>query len=228
MLLNRSTRITTLTIAVVLFAVLSSLTSECQAQRRRFVPGQELGRFLGVFQGPGFHCANPGQNTDYYNPYSAHNSQLIYPNEPQLNLNRGYSLFDADSVPHSSYTGRDNGQHSVFETLPGQTVQPIFEPAIDRTKKKRQDAGFGSDSDFDTDSDFESDSDSDFESDDDFDSPSTLKTSDSFDAEETESDDLASDNDGEFDMLKENFDDIQDKNELPPNPDAFEEDGFLE
>ena len=214
MLLTRSTRIATLTIAVVLFAVLLSLTSECQAQRRRFVPGQQTGRFLGVFQGPGYHCADAGQNTDYYNPYSAHNSKLIYPNAPQHGL-QGYSLFDADSVPHSNYTGRNNGQHSVFESLPGQSVQPLFEPAVDRTKKKRQAA----ESDFDADSDFESDND--FESG--FDQPSALKASDNSDDEE-----LESDNDGGFDMLKENFDEIQSQNELPPNPDAFDEDSFLE
>ena len=222
MLLTRSTLIPSLTLAVALFAVLSSLTSECQAQQRRFVPFQEINRFLGVFQGAGYHCANPGQNTDYYNPYSAHNSRLVYPNEPARGVGQGYMLFDADSVPHSSYTGRDQSQHSVFESLPGQTVQPNFEPAVDRTKKK-QDTDFDSNLDFDADSDFEADSD--FDSD--FDEPSTLKTKDSFDSDEMESEDLASEGDGGFDTLKENFDDIQDKNELPPNPDAFGEDGFL-
>ena len=229
MLLTRPTRLTTLTIAVVLFAVLSSLTTECQAQRRRFVPGQELGRFLGVFQGPGFHCNNPGQNTNYYNPYSAHNSRVIYPNEPRR-VGSGYSLFDADSVPHSSYTGRDSRQHSVFESLPGQSVQPSFEPAVDRTKKGGQDADSDSGLDFDADSDF--DNDSDFESDSafdsDFDEPSTVKSSNGSGSKGTDSDDMASDDEGGFDTLKESFDDIQGENKLPPNPDAFGEDSFLE
>ena len=219
MLLTRSTRITSLTIAVVLFAVLSSLTSECQAQRRRFTPGQEINRFLGVFQGAGYHCADAGQNTNYYNPYSAHNSMLTYPNEPNRGMGQGYSLFNADAVPHSSYNSRDSGQHSVFESLPGQNVQPTFEPAVDRTKKTRQDTDFESNLDFDADSDFEAESD--FESG--FDEPSTLKGSDKLD-----SDDLAAEDAGGFDTLKESFDDIQDENELPPNPDAFGEDSFLE
>ena len=212
MLVTRSSRIATLTISVVLFAVLSTLTSDCQAQRRRFVPGMEIHRFLGIYHGAGYHCAHAGQSTDYYNPYSAHNSRLIAGNAPYNGYGRGYPSFDAVTVPHSSYTSRDQSQHSVFEALPGQTVQPRFEPAEDRTQKQKDDAAFdpgldvGNDSVFDPDEDFEDfDTESDFgsSSKSDFDSPSTLDEFDSFDAE-----DLAAEGEGDFDSLKSDFEDI--------------------
>jgi hypothetical protein len=205
MLVTGSSRIAKLTIAVFLFAVLSSLTSQCQAQRRRFVPGQELGRFLGLGHGAGYHCANPGQNTDYYNPYSAHNSMLTAGNAPYYGHGGGYSNFQSDTIPHSSYTGRGQDSHSVFESLPGQTVQPIFEPAVDRTKKREEEESFDSDSDLDFDSDDDFDDESNFgsTSKSDFDSPSRL------DRLEDLGEDFADEGDGGFDSLKSDFDDIR-------------------
>ena len=215
MLLTRSSRIATLTIAVVLFAVLSSLASDCQAQRRRFVPGQELGRFLGIGHGAGYHCANPGQNTDYYNPYSAHNSMLTASSYPEQGYIGGYSSFESDVVPHASYTNRDPGQHSVFESLPGQAVQPRFEPAVDRTQKKREEADFDGDVDADNDLDFDPDDDFEDESSfgsrskSDFDSPSTLDNSALDNTDGIGDQDLAGEGDGDFDSLKNSFDKIQ-------------------
>ncbi len=227
MLLTRSSRIATLTIAVVLFAVLSSLTSDCQAQRRRFVPGQELGRFLGIGHGAGYHCANAGQNTDYYNPYSAHNSMLTFSSYPDNGYIGGYSSFDSDTVPHASYTNRGQNQHSVFESLPGQTVQPRFEPAVDRTRKKRNEADFDPDLDsaneldFDPDEDFDDESDFGSSSKSDFDSPSILGGLDDVKAQE-----LAGEGDGDFDSLKSTFDELQrDESTSPKSIDDGE--GFL-
>lgn len=197
MLLTRSSRLATLIIAVVLFAVLSSLASDCQAQRR-FVLGQEVNRFLGLWHGPGFHCNTPGQNTDYYNPYSAHNSVLTYHNDP-YNRYPGIRGFDSETVPHASYTSRGKDQHSVFESAPGQTVQPRFEPAVDRTKKKPQEADFDADSelDFDADEDLGASSTSDFD-------PSILDELEDLDTEV-----LAGEGDGDFESLKNAFEDLQ-------------------
>ena len=216
MLLTRSSRIVPLTIAIILFAVLSSLTSDCQAQRRRFVLGQEIHRFLGAYHGAGYHCANPGPNSDYYNPYSAHNSSLTAGNYPLNGLNGSSSNFDTDRVPHASYTNRDHKQHSVFESLPGQAVQPQFEPAVDRTQKKKSEADFdpdfnsNSDLDFDPFEDFENESGSGSRTKSNFDSLSTL---DDLDAKE-----LAGEDDGDFDSLKSTFDDIQRDEANRPNP----------
>lgn len=227
MLLTRSTCTASLIVAGVLCAMLFSPNSHCQAQHRRFVPGQELGRFLGFGHGAGYHCSNPGQNTDYYNPYSAHNSLLISANEPYNGIAQGYSNFDSTTVPHSSYTGQNQSQYSVFDSLPGQTVRPSFEPAVDRTQKKRAATTFEPDLDFETDADFESGSD--FESDSDldsasgFDSPSTLGESNQFDGNE-----MTSDGDGGFDALKDSFDDVQADEEQSLKTDAFGEDSFLD
>ena len=208
MLVTRSSRITTLTIAVVLFAVLSSLATQCQAQRRRWIPGQEVHRFLGLYHGAGYHCANAGQNTDYYNPYSAHNSNLTAGYDTYRGYGQGYASFDADGVPHGSYTSRDQGQHSVFESLPGQTVQPRFEPAVDRTRKKKEEDDFdldsGDDSDFDPDEDFDDESEFGSSSRSEFDTPSKLDELEDF------ADDLADEGDGDFESLKSNFDDLKD------------------
>lgn len=208
MLVTRSSRISALTIAVILFAVLSSLTAECQAQRRRWIPGQEVHRFLGLYHGAGYHCSNPGQNTDYYNPYSAHNSTLTAGYDPYNGYGQGYSSFDTGGVPHSSYTSRDQGQHSVFESLPGQTVQPRFEPAVDRTRKKKDEDDFNLDSDdgsdFDPDEDFDDESEFGSSSRSEFDTPSTLDELEDF------VEDSADGGDGDFDALKSNFDDLKD------------------
>ena len=131
-----TTRLTSICFAIALFAGLSFLSNECQAQKRRFVLGQELGRFLGAGHGAGYHCNNPGQNTGYYNPYSAHNSQLS-PTTYGYGQQR-YWDSNPHAIPHSSYTNRDPQQHSVFEELPGQSVRPSFEPAEDRVRKQEE------------------------------------------------------------------------------------------
>ena len=65
----------TIATALLLITVFSS-TSE--AQRRGFCqPGQNTFRWLGHGYSAGYHWQNPGPNSDYYNPYSVHNSLLI-------------------------------------------------------------------------------------------------------------------------------------------------------
>lgn len=40
-------------------------------------PDQGTARFLGLGYGHGYHKANPGTNSDYYNPYSPENSSRV-------------------------------------------------------------------------------------------------------------------------------------------------------
>ncbi len=106
--------------------------SESQAQYFRRPPGQELGRFLGLGYGNGYHCRTPGPHTDYYNPYSANNSYRVSRYQPAGHYNNyhtGYANFGGnEAIPHSVYTGTQNDGYSVFEGLPGNIVTPSFEP----------------------------------------------------------------------------------------------------
>ncbi len=226
MLLTSSTRFVISTVAVTLFAALAPLSPECDAQHRRLVFGQELGRFLGVGHGGGYHCANAGQNTGYYNPYTEHNSMLMSAYETGHRNITGYPALNTDAVDHGSYTGHDKKQHSVFESFPGRAVRPSFEPAVDRTQKKSEEAT--PDNDFDPDSDFEPDndfkSDSDFGSDNDFDSPSKLDRMNELKPK------AMADQDAGFDALKDNFDDIQESkgSGLRTEIEDFDGSSFLE
>jgi hypothetical protein len=196
MKISRSIRFVALSFAVVVFAALSMAPSQCQAQRRRFVLGQEIGRYLGAGTGAGYHCANPGQSTDYYNPYSDHNSMLISANQPYGDTGQRYPSFgfNNDSIPHSVYTGQDTSQYSTLDSLPGRTVEPTFEPATDRVRRESDDATFEPDLDFQSDREPESRSPA----------GSSRKSEDPFDVDAIDEDA------GGFDALKETFDEIQD------------------
>ncbi len=50
--------------------------AEAQSSRS-FRPVQRLDRWLGVGNGPGYNWQNPGPDSSYYNPWSAHNSSLV-------------------------------------------------------------------------------------------------------------------------------------------------------
>lgn len=63
-------RIAGFAFSVVLLATIFSSVSSAQL-------GQKAFRWLGEGYGPGYNRCNPGPNSDYYNPYSAHNSMLI-------------------------------------------------------------------------------------------------------------------------------------------------------
>lgn len=207
MKLSRSIRFAALSCAVVLFAALSITPQQCQAQRRRFVLGQEVGRFLGVGSGAGYHCANPGQSTGYYNPYTAHNSLLISAHEPNRSIAQGFSVFNSNAVPHSVYTGQNKNKYAPLEALPGRSVEPTFEPAVDRLRKNSDEATFEPDLDFNADAE----DDADFDTDANFNSDSVLDGDEPFDTEAMD------DDAGGFEALQENFDEIQDEDRLLPN-----------
>lgn len=121
----------------------SLIESEAQAQRFRRPPGQEIGRFLGLGYGNGYHCRTPGPHTDYYNPYSAHNSYLISRNQTggrYSNISTGYAMGGMNgSISHSEYTATQSDGYSVFESLPGQTVSPSFEPVKKQKSRFQRD-----------------------------------------------------------------------------------------
>ena len=121
-----------------LFVCMSS-DSESHAQHRRRQAGAELGRFLGFGYGNGYHCRTPGPNTDYYNPYSEHNSHLVSHYQQGSNFSNHYyngGGIDQNYVPHSVYQGQSQGAgsngYSVFDSVPGQTLTPTFEPVPKR------------------------------------------------------------------------------------------------
>ena len=62
-------------IAMLMVGCLSQV--EANAQLRQMRPFQRANRALGLYSGSGYHYQNPGPRSDYYNPYTAHNSGLV-------------------------------------------------------------------------------------------------------------------------------------------------------
>ena len=142
MTLKKNTR---LLIACSFVAIFGSVLIESESQAQLFsrTPGQEIGRFLGLGYGNGYHCRTPGPQADYYNPYSAHNSSLVshgHTGGGYSNMNTGYAIGSlGGSIPHAVYTGTQPTSHSVFESLPGRTVTPSFEPVNKRKAQFQKD-----------------------------------------------------------------------------------------
>ena len=93
-------------------------SSESSAQRLRSgLQGQRRPlRILGHGWSAGYHWRTPGPNSDYYNPYSAHNSML-------KSSGTDGDFFPYGGRPRYSPTGEPN-----YETLHGDPVEG-FEPA---------------------------------------------------------------------------------------------------
>lgn len=176
----------------------SLIESESHAQYFRRPPGQELGRFLGLGYGNGYHCRTPGPQADYYNPYSAHNSYLVSRNQTTgrySNMNTGYAIGGLNgSIPHSEYTATQPRGYSVFEDLPGQTVSPSFEPVNQQKSQFQRDL---------EERDFEDELDLDETAGDDDDFSSRLR-----DEQDSAIDREQEDNSGAFESLKERFDSL--------------------
>jgi hypothetical protein len=67
----------------------------CQAQCHPWKqPGQKALRWLGGGWSAGYHGENPGYDSRYYHPYSAHNSTLISP---------GMQSYPHLASPHNAY-----------------------------------------------------------------------------------------------------------------------------
>ena len=181
------------------------IESESQAQIfSRRPPGQELGRFLGLGWGNGYHCRTPGPQADYYNPYSAHNSHLVSRSGNvgrYSNMNTGYAVGGmGGSIPHSVYTGTQSNGFSVFESLPGQTVTPSFEPVTERKSRFPKDL---EERDFEDELDLEDQTET-AEDIDDFSSGFGDEQDSVINREEEEEDS------GAFESLKENYESLKD------------------
>ena len=114
--------------AAVLFALIGNQTTTVEAQYhlRSRQPFQAGFRWLGQGWSAGYHHQNPGPNSDYYNPYTAHNSMLIS-RMPQYQT--GHHQYGNHSIlPHSSFP---NHSGSSWDQGPGQSIQPTFVPVDD-------------------------------------------------------------------------------------------------
>jgi len=188
-------------------AIFGSVLIESESQAQLFVGPriQEINRFLGVGWGNGYHCRTPGPQTDYYNPYSAHNSYLVSRNQPPgrySNLSTGYAVGGVGgvgrSIPHSVYTGTQSDGFSVFESLPGQTVTPTFEPTEQRSRFEKD----LEERDFEEELELQEDDVSD-EDDNDFRSRLGDEQDSAIDREQEEEDG------GAFESLKENYENLR-------------------
>ena len=167
-----------LLVVVTSLVVFGGITLPCQAQnslnRRRPL------RWLGQGYSDGYHRHNPGHDTSYYNPYTAHNSNLVSQSpEYQALLAQQASQQPTQrffaGVPFSVYAAPSQltpGLHN----LPGQQVQGSFSPSVGSglldsdNNFSSEDNNFSSeDNDFSSteDNDFRGEDDSDFRDEDD-------------------------------------------------------------
>ena len=169
-----------LLVVVTSLVVFGGITLPCQAQnslnRRRPL------RWLGQGYSDGYHRHNPGHDTSYYNPYTAHNSNLVSQSpEYQALLAQQASQQPTQrffaGVPFSVYAAPSQltpGLHN----LPGQQVQGSFSPSVGSgllesdNNFSSEDNNFSSeDNDFSSteDNDLQDDEDNDFRGEDDSD-----------------------------------------------------------
>ena len=103
-------------------------TSSVEAQHLRSrQPFQAGFRWLGQGWSAGYHHQNPGPNSDYYNPYTAHNSMLI-------SRMPGYQAGQRQYGYHTNAHGSSNSNYhsgSSWGQVQGQSIQPTFVPVDD-------------------------------------------------------------------------------------------------
>jgi len=128
--------------ALCTLIVVSAISNSCSGQIL-----QKPLRWLGEGYSAGYHRCNPGPVSDYYNPYSAHNSMLISrlpqfqgQNFESFTMNnlasqpvyRGvpYSVYAAPRNLHSQYGYEQFGGYTESDGygLEGQIIDGSFEP----------------------------------------------------------------------------------------------------
>ena len=117
----------TIATALLLTTVFSS-TSDAQWRGFR-QPGQNVVRWLGHGYSAGYHSQTPGPNSDYYNPYSVHNSLLISQQGGGY-ASDSYSYFGYQPEGASSSSDAPNGTGPGPQNQGGQLITPSFEPAV--------------------------------------------------------------------------------------------------
>jgi len=130
-------RLTGFALSVVLLATIFSSVSSAQL-------GQKAFRWLGEGYGPGFNRCNPGPNSDYYNPYSPHNSMLISRLPQFQNQNfQSYTMNNLDSrtvyqgIPYSVYAAPANQQNFESPAM-NQMNQNSFVPDDSNSETQKE------------------------------------------------------------------------------------------
>ena len=134
-----------LLVVITFLVVYGGLALPCQAQnalnRRRPL------RWLGQGYSDGYHRHNPGHDTSYYNPYTAHNSTLVSQSpEYQAILAQQASQQPTQrffaGVPFSVYAA-PNQLTPGLHNLPGQQVQGTFSPSVGSGLSDSDEGDFG-------------------------------------------------------------------------------------
>ena len=104
---------------VMVVTIFSSLSS---AQVRRPL------RWLGHGYSDGYNRCNPGPISDYYNPYSAHNSRLV--SQPPYGMESVPKEGSIQrGIPFSVYASpKSRDKNESFKTGPGQEIDNSFVP----------------------------------------------------------------------------------------------------
>ncbi len=101
-------------VAVLLSTTLLASDSSAQWRGARQI-GQRGLRVMGHGYSAGYHWKNPGHDSSYYNPYSAHNSNLV--TQPWRNQGHLYEGFDPSyGIPHFEYVPAS--PHEVHDIAP--------------------------------------------------------------------------------------------------------------
>ena len=134
-----------LLVAITSLVVYGGLALPCQAQnalnRRRPL------RWLGQGYSDGYHRHNPGHDTSYYNPYTAHNSTLVSQSpEYQAILAQQASQQPTQrffaGVPFSVYAAPNQLTPGLHNLL-GQQVQGTFSPSVGSGLSDSDEGDFG-------------------------------------------------------------------------------------
>ena len=147
-----------LLVTITSLVVYGGLTLPSQAQNSLNRRSPLL--WLGQVYSDGYHRHNPGHDTSYYNPYTAHNSTLVSQSpEYQAILAQQASQQPTQrffsGVPFSVYAA-PNQLTQGLHNLPGQQVQGTFSPSVGSglLDSDKGDFGDADDNDFREDNDF--------------------------------------------------------------------------
>ena len=116
--------------ALAVLVVCGSFALPCHAQNSfRHRPL----RWLGQGFSDGYHRCNPGYDTSYYNPYSAHNSNLISQSPEYMAINPVPTNQELpqrffNGIPFSAYAAPPQ-LNQTMQIMPGQQFEGSFSPS---------------------------------------------------------------------------------------------------
>lgn len=128
-------------VALATLVVCGGFALPCQAQNtlKRHRPL----RWLGQGYSDGYHRHNPGYDTSYYNPYSAHNSTLISQSPEYLaarsqHANQQTNRRFFNGVPFSVYAAPPE-LTPALQAMPSQHFQGTFSPSVGSVLEDEED-----------------------------------------------------------------------------------------